>query len=160
MYPEISPTCCWQHRPGRSHMVYSRPCHATDPSTAAVWERKENRQMWLTQRGIRIHTKSDSCVWSYTRHWSQLCPSTSRLQKHLPVTESQGFPPGSVPCGLQVQAAKTHNETKKQHKSAASLCLTVQNCFFNVHLHFEGLCQCSDKLFRQTAFISKTEINQ
>lgn len=55
------------------------------------------------------YTTSDSGVWMTTRHSLQLCPSTSRLQKHFPVTESQEFPPGSVPSGLQVQAAKTHS---------------------------------------------------
>lgn len=46
-----------------------------------------------------------------TTHWSQSCPVTKRLQKQLPVSLSQGFPPGTVPTGLQVQAetGQTHS---------------------------------------------------
>lgn len=55
------------------------------------------------------------CVWSRTRHSSQLWPVTSRLQKHCPVSESQEFPPGIVPRMLQEQAAKKYNETIQQH---------------------------------------------
>lgn len=43
-------------------------------------------------------------VYFLTTHWSQFCPVAKRLQKQLPVSPSQGFPPGSVPRGLQLHA--------------------------------------------------------
>lgn len=55
------------------------------------------------------------CVCRRTRHWSQLCPLTSRLQKHCPVSESQVFAPGMVPSRLQVQAATTSWNSSSAH---------------------------------------------
>lgn len=50
----ITPTHCWQPRPGHSHMVCSHPCHWTDPNAVAV--KAESRCLWV------ISTKAERKV--------------------------------------------------------------------------------------------------
>lgn len=99
-------TCCRQLRPGRSHMVGSRPCHWTDPSAAAAGD--ENRGPTLKhQRSERGNTSKLSRVFPAAPDTGRSCvPRRGACRSNFLCPDRRSFLPEEFPEGCSYTLPK------------------------------------------------------